>query len=211
MCYNTKLTRTAAELQKRFKAEMVVADNYEVKAQISGFDYPKTPVITNENPAIIKSYNWGLIPSFAENADIRAYTLNARIETILEKPSYIESAQKRCLIIANGFYEWHWHDTKGRNKEKFFISIPDEELFAFAGIYSSWTNPKTSEVIDNYSIVTTQANELMAKIHNIKKRMPLVLTPQNEKEWLAGADFEDFKKVDVKLIAISQEPQQSLF
>lgn len=211
MCYNTKLTRKASEIEKRFKAELVVQNELQLSEQISGFNFPKTPVITNSSPKSVQLYHWGLIPSFADNAEIRAYTLNAKIETILEKPSYVESAQKRCLVIANGFYEWTWHDTKGKNKEKFLITIPNEELFAMAGIYSSWVNPFTGETVDSYSIVTTEANELMAKIHNIKKRMPVILTDKNEKDWLAGADFENFKKVELELIATSQDAQQSLF
>jgi len=152
-----------------------------------------------------------LIPSFADSAQLRDYKLTARIETIIETTTYVESTKKSCLIIANGFYEWHWHDTKGRNKEKYLITIPNEELFAFAGIYSTWTNPNTLEVIDSYSIVTTKANELMAEVHNIKKRMPVILSPHNEQDWLDGADFKEFEIVDLDLIATSQEAQQSLF
>ncbi len=211
MCYNTKLTRKASEIEKRFTADMAVKGELQPNEQISGFSFPKTPIITNALPKTIQFYHWGLIPSFAVDAKIRAHTLNARIETILDKPSYAESAQKRCLVIANGFYEWTWHDSKGKNKEKFLITIPGEELFAFAGIYSSWTNPNTAEVVDSYSIVTTEANELMAEIHNIKKRMPIILTEQNEQDWLEGDDFEHFKKPEIELVAISQEAQQSLF
>ncbi len=211
MCYNTKLTRKASEIEKRFAADMAVKGKLQPNKQISGFSFPKTPIITNAEPKTVQFYHWGLIPSFADDAKIRAHTLNARIETILDKPSYAESAQKRCLVIANGFYEWTWHDSKGKNKEKFLITIPGEELFAFAGIYSSWTNPNTAEVVDSYSIVTTEANELMAEIHNIKKRMPIILTEQNEQDWLAGDDFEHFKKPEIELVAISQEAQQSLF
>ena len=211
MCNNIKLTKSAVEIQKRFKVELVANLQLQPSEQIKGFLFPKTPIITNIQPKSLQLFNWGLIPSFADNAKIRAYTLNSRIETILEKPSYVHSASKRCLVIANGFYEWTWHDKKGRNKEKFFISIPNEELFAFAGIYSSWINPYTTEVIDSYSIVTTEANELMSRIHNVKKRMPVILNPQNEQNWLNGDSFDDFKKVDIPLVAVSQEAQQRLF
>ena len=211
MCYNTKLTRTAAELQKRFKAEMVVEQQYKMNSQISGFNFSQTPIITDLEEDKIQLYNWGLIPSFAENEDIRAFTLNAKIETLTEKPSFKDSVNKRCLVIANGFYEWKWHDTKGRNKEKFLIGIENEELFAFAGIYSSWVNPFTTEIVNSYSIVTTEANEMMAENHNIKKRMPVVLNTENEKKWLKGMELSNFKKVETPLIAISQESQKSLF
>ena len=211
MCFHTKQTKSAKELQKRFKANVIEPQKLELSKQISGFEFSQTPVITNLEKETIQHFNWGLIPSFAENEDIRSFTLNAKIETLTEKPSFKESINKRCLVIANGFYEWKWHDTKGRNKEKFLIGIENEELFAFAGIYSCWVNPFTNEIVNSYSIVTTEANELMAEIHNIKKRMPIVLTPNNEQEWLNGEDIESFKKVNTPLIAISQEAQQSLF
>ena len=211
MCFNTKLTRAAAEIKKRFDADMAIETRLNLSNQISGFNFPKTPVITNEDKRVIQNYNWGLIPSFSDNEDIRSFTLNAKIETLTEKPSFKNSINKRCLVIANGFYEWKWHDTKGRNKEKFLIGIENEELFAFAGIYSSWVNPFTNEIVNSYSIVTTEANEVMAEIHNIKKRMPVVLTPQNEMDWLDGVEVESFRTVNTELIAISEEAQKSLF
>lgn len=211
MCYNTKLTKTAEELQKRFKADVVVKEQYKMNSHISGFDFRKTPVVTDCQSDKIQLFNWGLIPSFAENEEIRSFTLNAKIETLDEKPSFRDSVNKRCLVIANGFYEWKWHDTKGRNKEKFLIGLENEELFAFAGIYSSWINPFTNETINSYSIVTTEANEMMAEIHNIKKRMPVILSGKNEIDWLKGESLELFAKPNIPLIAISQEAQKSLF
>ena len=211
MCYITKLTRTAAELQKRFKAEMVVKDQYKMNSQISGFDFGKTPIITDSKSDLIQHFNWGLIPSFAQNEEIRSFTLNAKIETLSEKSSFRESVNKRCLVLANGFYEWKWHDTKGRNKEKFLIGLKNEELFAFAGIYSSWLNPYTNETTNSFSIVTTEADSLMAEIHNIKKRMPVVLSRENERDWLNGMELGHFVKPEIPLVAISQEPQTSLF
>ncbi|MDB4089234.1 SOS response-associated peptidase [Flavobacteriales bacterium] len=211
MCFNTKITSKASELKKRFKAKMVEEEQYEINIQSSGFNYPQTPIISNLDKDNIQLFNWGLIPNSAENEDIRSFTLNAKIETLSEKPSFKNSINKRCLVIANGFYEWKWHDTKGRNKEKFLVGLENEDLFAFAGIWSSWKNPFNNEIVNSYSIVTTEANKLMAEIHNIKKRMPVVLSPKNEINWLEGDEINDFRTIDVDLIAVSQENQQSLF
>ncbi|MEN8927692.1 MAG: SOS response-associated peptidase [Flavobacteriales bacterium] len=211
MCYHIKQTKTPKELTKRFKAKVNPQTEIHVGNQISGFNFSQSPVITDDKKGVIQNYNWGLIPSYAENKDIRSFTLNAKIETLTEKPSFKDSVNERCLVIANGFYEWKWHDSKGRNKEKFLIGLENEELFAFAGIYSSWVNPFTNEIVNSYSIITTEANELMAEIHNMKKRMPIVLTQKNEKEWLNGSEIQNFKTVEVDLIAISQEQQKSLF
>lgn len=211
MCYHFKQTKTAKELAKRFKAKVVEPGKLIVSEQISGFNFGQTPIITNLEEDKIQQFNWGLIPNHAEDEEIRKFTLNAKIETLTEKPSFKDFINNRCLVIANGFYEWKWHDTKGRNKEKFLIGIENEELFAFAGIYSSWVNPFNNGIVNSYSIITTEANELMAEIHNIKKRMPVILTKENELEWLNGEEIENFKKVDLELIATSQESQQSLF
>ena len=211
MCFNTKITSKASELKKRFKAKMVEEEQYEINIQLSGFNYPQTPIISNLDKDKIQLFNWGLIPNSAENEVIRSFTLNAKIETLSEKPSFKNSINKRCLVIANGFYEWKWHDTKGRNKEKFLVGLENEDLFAFAGIWSSWKNPFNNEIVNSYSIVTTEANKLMAEIHNIKKRMPVVLSPKNEINWLEGDEINDFRTIDVDLIAVSQENQQSLF
>ncbi len=79
--------------------------------------------------------------------------------------------------------------------------MPTDEAFAFAGIWSEWVDKETGEMIATYSILTTQANELMSEIHNNKKRMPVILTPQNERDWLNGKSINDFMKCNLDLIA----------
>jgi putative SOS response-associated peptidase YedK len=96
------------------------------------------------------------------------------------------------LVLANGFYEWQWLDVKGKNKVKYQIGIADEALFAFAGLYSYWKNERTSEIVRTFTIVTTEANTLMAKIHTIKKRMPIILQPEDEQNWLQMGNVEKF-------------------
>ncbi len=147
------------ELENRFNGKIRNYDNLKKKEYINGFSFPKTPVIANNKLDTIQHFQWGLVPFWAKDDSIKKYTLNARIETLKEKPSYKNSVNKRCLIVANGFYEWQWLDAKGKKKQKYLISLADNKLFAFAGIWSEWLNKKTSEIISSYSIVTTKANE----------------------------------------------------
>lgn len=202
MCFHSKQTKLALEVQARFKAKIKDLNNFKPSEHINGFEFPKTPIIIDKNPAEIIHYNWGLIPSWAKDEDIKKMTLNARAETIDEKPSFRNSVNKRCLVISNGFYEWQWHDSKGKNKTKYEIGIGNNELYAFAGLYSQWTDIFTEEIKNTYTIVTTEANSLMAEIHNIKKRMPIILKPEDEVKWLNHEPVINFVfPYDVNLIA----------
>jgi putative SOS response-associated peptidase YedK len=122
MCFHSKQSKSATELQNRFKATIDNPLEFKPNAHINGFEYPKTPVITDEKPSIITHYNWGLIPAWAKDEEIQKYTLNAKIETVNEKPSFKNSVNKRCLVIANGYYEWQWLDPKGKAKQKYELN-----------------------------------------------------------------------------------------
>lgn len=202
MCFHFNLNQSAEKVSKRFNAVINEPKLFKSKENFNGFTFPKTPVLLDEEPNHIQSVNWGLIPFWAKDQNIRKYTLNAKIETLNEKPSFRNVVNQRCLIVASSFYEWQWQDPKGKNKQKFEITLANEALFALGGIWSEWTDQETGEVIKTYSIVTTTANELMAKIHNTKKRMPLVLNRKEEKSWLNGAEINLFKKREVELMAL---------
>jgi len=191
MCYQTKITKQKQEIAERFNAEVTDLNDYEPMEFCNAFDYPKTPIITNKSPNKIQLFNWGLIPSWAEDDAIKNYTLNARIETLAKKKSFKDVIQNRCLIIADGFYEWQWKTKSGSKKEKYLITLPNQELFAFAGIYTQWT-AFNHEIVNSYAIITTQANELMSEIHNTKQRMPVILKKQDEQNWLKGGNYKDF-------------------
>ncbi|MFA9188778.1 SOS response-associated peptidase [Flavobacterium magnesitis] len=208
MCYHTEQTKLKLEVESRFKAKIKDVEKFKPTQHFNGFDFPLTPIIIDENPSEIVHYNWGLIPTWAKDDSIQKMTLNARIETVDEKPSFKNSVNKRCLVIANGFYEWQWHDTKGKNKTKYQIGIGNDNLFAFAGLYSQWTDKNTGEIKDTYTIVTTEANPLMAEIHNIKKRMPIILKPEDEIKWLQHNSLKDFAyPYEVNLVATRSESQ----
>ena len=160
--------------------------------EINVFAFEKTPVIIDENPGEIDFFNWGLIPFWCKDDRIKKMTLNAKIETLKDKPAFKDSVGNGCLIIANGYYEWKWLDPKGKEKQKYLINPKDQDVFAFAGIYSSWKNPQSDEFINSYSIITTEANELQDRIHNNKKRMPVVLRKVDRNNWLSGKKIEAF-------------------
>ncbi len=192
MCYRTQMNKTIAEIEKAFNARFTEPESYVPLDEINGFTFIKTPVITDESRGEIDLFHWGLIPFWAKEDSIKKNTLNARIETVTDKPAFRNSIENRCLVLANGYYEWQWLDEKGKEKQKFFITPRDQEIFAFAGIYSNWKNPNTGELVNSYSIITTEANELMSEIHNNKKRMPVVLKQEDRNNWLSGKDVTNF-------------------
>lgn len=192
MCFHSKQTKLALEVENRFNAKIDRPSEFKTQSNINGFEFPKTPVIIDKQPNVITHINWGLIPSWAKDEDIRKYTLNAKIETLEEKPSFRNSINKRCLVIADGFYEWQWLDAKGKSKIKYEIGLSEEELFAFAGIYSEWINQHTGEIVNTYALLTTEANSFMADIHNSKKRMPVILKKEDEQSWLNQTPYQEF-------------------
>jgi putative SOS response-associated peptidase YedK len=126
----------------------------------------------------LKFRRWGLIPSWAKDANIGARLINARGETVAEKPSFRNAfRRRRCLIIADGFYEWQKLD---KIKQPYYINLQDERTFAFAGLWETWKNPE-GEVVETCTIITTTANEIMTPIH---ERMPVILAPENYDLWL---------------------------
>ncbi len=191
MCYQTRLIKKREEIMERFNAVMDKLNDYNPAEFCSAFDFPKTPVITNANSQKIELFNWGLIPEWSQKNDIRKYTLNARIETLEEKKSFKDIIQNRCLIIADGFYEWQRQNKTGSKKEKYLITLANKELFAFAGIYTQHINFDDS-IVNSYSIITTQANKLMSEIHNTKQRMPVILKKEDEQNWLQSENYRDY-------------------
>ncbi len=133
-------------------------------------------IIANE-PRQLCYFRWGLIPFWAKDEKIGNKMINARAESITEKPSFKHAfKQRRCLIPADGFYEW-----KNQNgKTPFRIKLKNDQPFAMAGIWEAWKNPENT-IIYSFSIITTTANELMQSIH---ERMPVILPQESEEIWL---------------------------
>ncbi|MFT7297643.1 MAG: putative SOS response-associated peptidase YedK [Sphingobacteriales bacterium] len=159
--------------------------------QISGFAHPALPVITSEQPEKISLSNWGLIPSWVKEPvqamEMAKSTLNARGETIFEKPSFRNSAgKKHCVVLVNGFFE---HHHAGKIKIPFHVKPKEGETLLLGGIFEEWEFE--NETRHTFSIVTTEGNPLMAKIHNNPKlkgpRMPVIIPEELKKEWLTQA------------------------
>ncbi len=122
---------------------------------------------------------WGLIPAWAKDAAIASRLINARGETVAEKPSFRSAfAQRRCLIIADGFYEWK---TENKKKQPYRIVMADRRPFAFAGLWENWRDPASGDSVETCCIVTTDANTTLAPIHH---RMPVILDPGDFSAWL---------------------------
>ena len=187
MCYTVKQTSDAIKLINRFKVDFPNQSDLLQADILSGFTYPLIPVITQAKSNEIELFNWGLIPGWSRDKEFRKNTLNAKIETIAEKPSFRDSIHKRCLVLIDGFYEYQWLDEKGKSKQKYLMSMPDDEPFALAGLWNTWTDFSSGEILNTFTILTTEANAQMAEIHNTKKRMPILLSKDQEFDWLNGS------------------------
>jgi putative SOS response-associated peptidase YedK len=122
---------------------------------------------------------WGLIPSWAKDISMGARMINARSETVAEKPSFRAAFKyRRCLVPADGFYEWK--SISGKSKQPYLIHLPDHEPFAIAGLWEHWEGPDGS-VIESCTLLTTDANEAVRPLHN---RMPVILAQDDYEEWL---------------------------
>lgn len=191
MCFHSKQSRDAQTLEHRYKAKMVEPELFRT-GDFNGFDHPYCAIITNDKQEILQFAQWGLLPDWANDKKLQNSTLNARLETIAEKPSFRNYRSQRCLIPADGFYEWQWLDPAGKKKQKYLVSLPGDLLFSFAGLWNSWRDQATGAVFHTYTILTTEANELMSVIHNTKKRMPVILNPDAEKAWLDRGELHLF-------------------
>ena len=193
MCFHFKQTKTENSFMSHKLEGKILTGIY------NGFAHPKVSCITENDPHKISNFSWGLIPEWSKTEDIKKYTLNARIETINEKPSFKNA--KRCIIFSDGFYEWKWLDPKGRKKQKYLVEYPDSELFGFAGLYDQWVNKETGEILESCSIVTTDAEGIMKEVHNSKLRMPVTLNIDSMSNWLnsqAVEFFSDFEATPIE-------------
>ena len=126
-------------------------------------------------------FRWGLVPFWARDPSIGNRMINARAETVAEKPSFRNAYKKRrCLVLADGFYEWH---REGDVKVPYYISLASGEPFAFAGLWEHWQSKESDESLQTTTIVTAAANDYLSQLHH---RMPVVLEPETATRWLGG-------------------------
>ena len=180
MCGRFTLTANPAEIQDTF-SDFNFPAQFAPRFNIA----PTQPVlaIPNDDKLTADFFVWGLIPMWAKDPSIGNRLINARGETLAEKPSFRGSYRhKRCLILADGFYEWKSLAGK-KTKTPYFIHMQNRKPFALAGLWDHWESPDGSS-IKTCTIITTTPNELMASIHD---RMPVVIHPRDYKKWLDSA------------------------
>lgn len=177
MCGRFTLTVDPADLQEKF-GEYTFPKKFAPRFNIA----PSQPVLAIPNDEKFKAdfFVWGLIPMWAKDPSIGNRLINARGETVAEKPSFRGSLKyKRCLILADGFYEWKAAQDR-KTKTPYYIHMKDRKPFAFAGLWDSWNGPDGSAV-RSCTIITTEPNELMTMIHD---RMPAILHTRDYAKWL---------------------------
>lgn len=176
MCGRFSLTTNEAELNLRFELE---GGAVPYVPRYNSAPTQMLAVITGENPHKLSYHRWGLIPPWAKDISIGNKMINARAETITEKQSFRTPLfSKRCLVPADGFYEWQQDEAK----QPFRIFVKSNPIFAMAGLWERWKSPEGA-VIESFNIITTEANSFMKPIHN---RMPVILRREDEKVWLAS-------------------------
>ncbi|MFD0799429.1 SOS response-associated peptidase [Maribacter chungangensis] len=216
MCYDIK-TSLETQLRRAEKDQdlQAIADIRERLAPLtdlplhhaSGFTHPEVLIYTNKSPNFPEVATWGLVPHWTRDTKQQKQlwnaTLNARGETIFEKPAFRDAAQHhRCIIYVDGFYEHHHQAGK---TYPFFIQHKEKQPLALAGLWSEWRNPETRGLLRSFTIVTTEANALMKHLHNNPKlkapRMPFLLPHELEDAWLEPSTSDADKKSVQKLIA----------
>jgi len=181
MCGRFSISKEKDEIEDRFEIHI---DPAMFSKTYNAAPSQTLPIITNTAPEQASFHKWGLIPKWAKDETIGNKLINARGETLTEKPSFRDAAEKRrCLVITDGFYEWQ---RSGGEKQPYRITLADESLFTFAGLWESWSAPDGRDV-RTFTIITTEPNGLMKPIH---KRMPVMLTPENERVWISDEPLE---------------------
>jgi putative SOS response-associated peptidase YedK len=185
MCGRYTFVTPAPSAEKRFGAK---AKDATVPTTYNAAPSQALPIITNAAPDQIQLLSWGLVPAWSKDPAAGPKPINARAETLAEKPSFRQLlARKRCLVLADSFYEWQATE---RGKIPHRILLKDEQPFAFAGLWDEWLDRGTGELHPTFTIITTDPNELMARLHN---RMPVILpTREAELAWLS----DDIKPAD---------------
>ncbi len=149
------------------------------------------PVISGDKPQELSFYHWGLIPFWAKDKRIGYKMINARGETLSEKPAFRNAfKQRRCLVPADAFYEWK-KQTGSKTKTPFRIFLPGQAVFSMAGLWEEWKDEQ-GLVIRSFTIVTVAPNAMMAEIHN---RMPLILDKADEQTWLNSRNMEELQSL----------------
>lgn len=186
MCYSNSSTSSNIDLSKKYGKKVPQNIPETPIFFASGFSFPSWRIVSAHES--LTMMNWGLIPSWFHGKDpkeIATITLNARVETIDEKASFKNLVHRQqCIVPSSGYFEWK---TIGKEKIPYFVKPSEGSIFSMAGLYDRWNDPISGVTKNTFTILTCNANPLMAEIHNSKKRMPVLLLPSQEQEWLTGS------------------------
>lgn len=186
MCGRYSFAQLSSEVEKRFKIHV---DGNTYVARYNNAPGQKLGIITNHSPNNLSLHYWGLLPSWAQDPRMAFKMINARGESIQEKPAFKEAfSSKRCLIPADGFYEWKKH---GKQNIPHYICLKSKEMFAFAGLWEEWKDADNN-IKKTFTIITTGSNDIMKPLH---PRMPVILPHHLEKEWLENSNIIELQKI----------------
>lgn len=221
MCYDIKASLNAQLKRARRDGDLNAIQEIEKKLvpltdlplfHASGFSHPKLLIYTDASPSIPVVAHWGLVPHWVKDTvQLKKFwknTLNARGETIFEKPAFRQSAKSnRCLIYVDGFYEHHHHNGK---TYPYYIYQKNHAAMILAGLWSEWADRATGELWTTFAIVTTEGNPLLAAIHNNPKlkgpRMPVILHEDLADKWLMNIEEElDIKAIQELIMSYPEE------
>ncbi|WP_158824762.1 SOS response-associated peptidase [Mucilaginibacter lacusdianchii] len=178
MCARFSLSKDSEQVAREYTVKVIdpFAPSYNTAPTMNA------AVITAQHPDTIQQYHFGLVPFWAQDTKIGLKMFNARAETVLELTSFkpLMEKNRRCLVLADGFYEW---EKAGKEKFPYRFSLPDRGVFAFAGLYSYWKDKKTEEGYLSFTIITTTPNKTVGKLHD---RMPVILSKEEESLWLSN-------------------------
>lgn len=178
MCGRYALYGPASRLQDDFGATI---EGFEFKPRYNAAPMQWLPVVRQrpDGERVIHALRWGLLPGWAKDEAMATRLINARGETVAEKPSFrVAIRRRRCIVPMNGFYEWQ---AAPSGKQPYFIRPVDDTLIGVAGLWERWVRPADGEAIDTFTVVTTEANAMMARLHD---RMPVILPVEAHGLWL---------------------------
>lgn len=189
MCGRFTLNAKPGEIEREFAAAAVGAAK-QAEETTQRFNIAPSQIITAvrqfESERIVSGLKWGLVPSWAKEESIGSRMINARAESITEKPSFRNAFRsRRCLIPSSGFYEWKRLGDKA-GKQPFYFYLTNKPVFGFAGLWETWKTVEGNE-LETCTIITTEANAVLAPVHD---RMPVIIKPENYEEWLDPKEMD---------------------
>lgn len=208
MCGRFTLKSDEQELKREFNAATETIEFAPARYNIAPSQLV-TAIRQFENERRTSDLKWGLIPFWAKDASIGNRMINARAETLAEKPSFKNALRsRRCIIPATGFYEWKRTSDSGAKaaKQPFYFYLKDKPIFGFAGLWETWTDTANNKQIESCTIITTTANATLEPVHD---RMPVILKPENYEQWLDEKDVRNVSELEKLLVPYRAEEMQS--